>query len=195
MYAIRSYYAAIGLGNIWRFPYTVASNGGGAFLIPYLVALLTAGIPILILEFGLGHKIRNSAPGVFGSLNKKWQVFGWWQASISFVITTYYVVVIAWAMSYFLFSFNLGWGSDPKGFLFGDFLKLTDSPMSLGGLNFKVAIRITSYNVCYTKLLRATIREMTVSLSLQELEDLSLTSCHLNHYNRMISPQCFNSTL
>ncbi len=135
--------SAIGLGNIWRFPYTVASNGGGAFLIPYLVALLTAGIPILILEFGLGHKIRNSAPGVFGSLNKKWQVFGWWQAAISFVITTYYVVVIAWAMSYFLFSFNLGWGSDPKGFLFGDFLKLTDSPMSLGGLNFKVAIPLS----------------------------------------------------
>jgi NSS family neurotransmitter:Na+ symporter len=132
--------SAIGLGNIWRFPYTVASNGGGAFLIPYLIALLTAGIPILILEFGLGHKIRNGAPGVFGKLNKKWEVLGWWQTGISFAITTYYTAVIAWSMSYFFFSFNLDWGGDPKTFLFGDYLRLTDSPMTFGGINFKVAI-------------------------------------------------------
>lgn len=132
--------SAIGLGNIWRFPYTVASNGGGAFLIPYLVALITAGIPILILEFGLGHKIRSSAPGVFEKLNKKWRILGWWQTAISFGITVYYVAVIAWAMSYFIFSFNLNWGADPKGFLFGDYLGLTSSPLTIGGLNLKVVI-------------------------------------------------------
>ncbi|WP_320046322.1 sodium-dependent transporter [uncultured Ilyobacter sp.] len=132
--------SAVGLGNIWRFPYTAASNGGGAFLIPYMIALLTAGIPILILEFGLGHKIRSSAPGVFRSLNKKWQAFGWWQTAISFAITVYYMVVIAWAMSYLKYAFTTGWGEDTKGFLFGTYLNLSDSPMHLGGLNLKVVI-------------------------------------------------------
>jgi len=132
--------SAVGLGNIWRFPYTAASNGGGAFLIPYMIALLTAGIPILILEFGLGHKIRSSAPGVFRSLNKKWQAFGWWQTAISFAITVYYMVVIAWAMSYLKYAFTTGWGEDTKGFLFGTYLNLSDSPLHLGGLNLKVVI-------------------------------------------------------
>ncbi len=132
--------SAVGLGNIWRFPYTVASNGGGAFLIPYLVALLTAGIPILILEFSLGHKIRSSAPGVFGKLSRKYEVIGWFQAFIAFCITTYYVVIIGWALSYAGYAVNGAWGADPKGFLFGEYLQLTDSPMNLGGLNMKVVI-------------------------------------------------------
>jgi len=132
--------SAVGLGNIWRFPYTVASNGGGAFLIPYLVALLTAGIPILILEFSLGHKTRHSAPGVFGHLNKKYEVIGWFQSLIAFSITTYYIVIIGWAVSYAVYAVTGAWGADPKGFLFGTYLQLTDSPMKLGGLNMKVVI-------------------------------------------------------
>ena len=54
--------SAIGLGNIWRFPAVAYDNGGGAFFLPYLFALLTAGIPLLILEFAIGHKYRGSAP-------------------------------------------------------------------------------------------------------------------------------------
>ncbi|MCS5423226.1 sodium-dependent transporter, partial [Psychrilyobacter sp. S5] len=131
--------SAIGLGNIWRFPYVAASNGGGAFLIPYLVALFTAGIPILILEFAMGHKIRSSVPGVFAKLNRKYEALGWFQTFISFFIATYYVVIIGWSFSYLFFAFTGAWGTDTKAFLFGDYLQLTDSPMNLGGLNLKVA--------------------------------------------------------
>ncbi|TLS38822.1 sodium-dependent transporter [Pseudalkalibacillus caeni] len=125
--------SAIGLGNIWRFPYIAYENGGGAFFLPYLFALLTAGIPILILEFTLGHKFRGSAPLSLSRLNKKAEWLGWWQVFISFVISTYYAVIIAWAMSYAVFSFKLSWGDDTEGFLFGDYLKVAD-PGQVGSL-------------------------------------------------------------
>lgn len=54
--------SAVGLGNIWRFPGVAYENGGGAFMVPYLVALLTAGIPILFLDYALGHRFRGGAP-------------------------------------------------------------------------------------------------------------------------------------
>jgi NSS family neurotransmitter:Na+ symporter len=126
--------SAIGLGNIWRFPATAYENGGGAFFLPYLFALLTAGIPLLIMEFTLGHKYRGSAPLTYARLNRKTEWLGWWQVGISFVISIYYSVIIAWAMSYTVFSFNLSWGKDTQGFLFGDYLKLAETPGQTGSL-------------------------------------------------------------
>ena len=119
--------SAIGLGNIWRFPAVAYENGGGAFLIPYLFALLTAGIPILILEFTMGHKYRGSAPLTYRRMNKKTEGIGWWAVLVAFVISTYYSVIIAWAMSYSVFSFNLNWGDDTEGFLFGDYLQASEA--------------------------------------------------------------------
>jgi NSS family neurotransmitter:Na+ symporter len=132
--------SAIGLGNIWRFPYMVYDNGGGAFLIPYFFALITAGIPIIIMEFGLGHKYKGAAPKTFFSINKKWEWLGWWQVLVSFVISVYYVVVIGWAVNYTKFAFTQGWGTDTKAFFFGDFLKLSSSPLELGGIVWPVFI-------------------------------------------------------
>ncbi|MBT2758293.1 sodium-dependent transporter [Mesobacillus foraminis] len=119
--------SAIGLGNIWRFPGVAYENGGGAFFLPYLFALLTAGIPLLIMEFTIGHKYRGSAPLSFFRLKKGAEWLGWWQLAISFVISTYYAVIIAWAMSYAYFSFSQKWGKDPLNFLVGDYLKVTDA--------------------------------------------------------------------
>lgn len=126
--------SAIGLGNIWRFPAVAYENGGGAFFLPYLFALLTAGIPLLILEFAIGHKYRASAPGSFAKINRKFQGIGWWQLVICFVIAVYYAAVIAWALSYAVFSINLRWGDDTEGFLFGQYLKLADTPGQFGGI-------------------------------------------------------------
>ncbi|MGE4518650.1 MAG: sodium-dependent transporter [Desulfobacteraceae bacterium] len=132
--------SAIGLGNIWRFPYMVYDNGGGAFLIPYFFALITAGIPIIIMEFGLGHKYKGAAPKTFSSITSKWEWLGWWQVLVSFVISVYYVVVIGWGVNYLKFSFTQSWGENTKGFFFGDFLKLSDSALNLGGIVWPVFI-------------------------------------------------------
>ncbi|GAB7388805.1 sodium-dependent transporter [Bacillaceae bacterium] len=126
--------SAVGLGNIWRFPAVAYENGGGAFFIPYLFALLTAGIPLLILEFTLGHKYRGSAPLTFYRMNPKTEWIGWWQLAICFVIATYYPVIIAWALSYSLFSFGQQWGADTESFLFEDYLRLAEAPGQIGSI-------------------------------------------------------------
>ncbi|MBM7580559.1 sodium-dependent transporter [Jeotgalibacillus terrae] len=133
--------SAVGLGNIWRFPYVAYENGGGAFFIPYLFALLTAGIPILIMEFTIGHKYRGSAPlSFFRMSGKKAEWLGWWAVFVSFVISTYYAVIIAWAMRYTIFSFGQAWGEDTEGFLFTEFLQLDVAPGETGGIVWGVFI-------------------------------------------------------
>jgi NSS family neurotransmitter:Na+ symporter len=85
--------SAVGLGNIWRFPYVAYENGGGAFVIPYLVALLTAGIPFLFLDYALGHRNRGSAPLSFARMGRGAEGLGWWQVGICFMIAVYYMVM------------------------------------------------------------------------------------------------------
>ena len=68
--------SAVGLGNIWRFPGVAYENGGGAFLIPYLVALITAGIPILFLDYAIGHRMRGAAPTAFRRVAKWMESLG-----------------------------------------------------------------------------------------------------------------------
>ena len=146
--------SAVGLGNIWRYPYVLYSNGGGAFLIPYFFAILTAGIPLLILEFGLGHKYKGSTPLAFARANKKWEWLGWWPSINSFIILTYYTLILSWAINYLFLSFTQAWGTDTNSFFFSNFLKMTDSPFKLGGVVWPVfagitAIWLLNWFVCY----------------------------------------------
>ncbi len=92
--------SAVGLGNLWGFPYKVYDHGGGAFLVPYVLAMAVIGIPLLILEFSLGHMTQRAAPDAFGRVNRKMSMVGWWGIILSFVIITYYAVVLAWCLSY-----------------------------------------------------------------------------------------------
>lgn len=116
--------SAVGLGNIWRFPYVTYDNGGGAFIIPYLVALLTAGIPLLFLDYALGHKYRGSAPLAFRRFQKNFETFGWWQVLINVIIGIYYAVILGWAACYTYYSLNSAWGANPADFFFKDYLQM-----------------------------------------------------------------------
>ena len=125
--------SAVGLGNIWRFPYIAGTNGGGAFLLPYFFAIITAGIPILILEYTIGKTYRGGAPVTLARINRKFEWLGWFQAMVAFVIATYYFAIVVWTVCYIGFSVTEAWGADPAGF-FVNFLGVTDSALNLGGV-------------------------------------------------------------
>ena len=131
--------SAIGLGNIWRFPYLCYKNGGGAFLVPYFLTLVIVGIPFMILEISLGHKMRGSAPASYARVSTRWEWLGWWQVLfVMFGIGLYYTVVIAWCFYYFLLSFGLNWGADPNAFFFNDFLMISEGPFEVGKIRLPV---------------------------------------------------------
>ena len=131
--------SAVGLGNVWRFPYVCYENGGGAFLIPYFVALFTAGIPLMILELSVGHWARSAPPNAFKKIGKKWEWAGWWAVLVPFVIALYYVVIMASCFSYMIYSLDLRWGSQASKF-FKNFLGDTGTPEIFGIISIPVVL-------------------------------------------------------
>lgn len=123
--------SAIGLGNIWRFPGVAYENGGGAFLLPYLIAFVTAGVPMLFLDYAVGHRFRAAPPLALRRIRRWLEPLGWVQVLICFVIVTYYAVIIGWALNYALYSIDLAWGDDATTFFVQDFLRLADPGVSI----------------------------------------------------------------
>lgn len=115
--------SAVGLGNIWRFPYVSYENGGGAFFIPYLVALATAGFPLLFLDYVVGQKYRGAPPTAYRRMVKSAEGVGWWQVLVCSVIGIYYASVLSWAGQYTLYSFSQAWGEDTENFFFNQYLQ------------------------------------------------------------------------
>lgn len=92
--------SAVGLGNLWRFPYLAAKYGGGTFLLVYLLLVFTVGISLLLLETSLGRKTGKSAIEAFKSFGKKYAFIGILTSVIPFIITPYYCVIGGWVMKY-----------------------------------------------------------------------------------------------
>ena len=94
--------SAIGLGNIWRFPYKAGQYGGGAFVIAYLISVLIIGIPIMIAEFIIGRSAQKSPVGAFKELSSSrvWPLIGWLGVLSGFIILSYYSVVGGWILRY-----------------------------------------------------------------------------------------------
>ena len=126
--------SAVGLGNIWRYPFLAEKFGGGAFLIPFLIALFVAGIPLLILEFALGQKIQKGAVDSLASIKKKLSGLGWWALFTAFIVISYYVVIMAWSLIYLSVSFGTQWSEDPETYFFSNVLQLSESVDSIGGI-------------------------------------------------------------
>ena len=110
--------SAVGLGNIWKFPYIAGMNGGGLFVLIYIASIFAIGIPIMICEFSIGRSTQSSPVEAFRKLTSKnnyWQLVGWMGVFTGFVILSYYSVVAGWAMHYVLISVRNFYGAtDPE---------------------------------------------------------------------------------
>ena len=91
---------AVGLGNIWRFPYVTGENGGGAFLVIYIFCAILIGLPIMLAEFSIGRHAKSNPVGTFRKLNKNWRFFGYNCILTSFLILGFYSVVSGWTIEY-----------------------------------------------------------------------------------------------
>ena len=113
--------SAVGLGNIWKFPYITGVNGGGAFVLIYLVCIALVGLPVMTAEILLGRATQTSPVGAFRKLSSSgsgWVAFGWLGVAGSFVILSYYSIVAGWALHYSYLSLTgqiVGLGPDGVG--------------------------------------------------------------------------------
>jgi len=121
--------SAVGLGNIWRFPYLAAKYGGGIFLLVYLILAVTFGFALMTAEIALGRKTQLSAIGAFGSLNKRFSFLGYLASIVPMIILPYYSVIGGWVMKY-LAGFVTGEGAAmANDAYFGAYISKTAEPI------------------------------------------------------------------
>ena len=120
---------AIGIGNVWRFPYVVGENGGGIFVLFYLLFLVAMGLPVLTMELAVGRGSRKSAVLAYKELEKpksKWHIHGWFAILGCYVLMMYYTTGSGWMVSYFYKfvtgEFKAGMDADATGSVFSDLL-------------------------------------------------------------------------
>ncbi|XP_076776226.1 sodium-dependent neutral amino acid transporter B(0)AT2 [Arvicanthis niloticus] len=153
---------SVGLGNVWRFPYLCQKNGGGAYLLPYLILLLVIGIPLFFLELSVGQRIRRGSIGVWNYISPKLGGIGFASCVVCYFVALYYNVIIGWTLFYFSQSFQqpLPWDQCPlvknashtyiepecekssatTYYWYREALDITSSISESGGLNWKMTV-------------------------------------------------------
>ncbi|XP_075945725.1 sodium-dependent neutral amino acid transporter B(0)AT2 [Anarhichas minor] len=153
---------SVGLGNVWRFPYLCQKNGGGAYLVPYLILLILIGIPLFFLELAVGQLIRRGSIGVWNYISPRLGGIGFASCMVCFFVALYYNVIIGWSLFYFSQSFQqpLPWHECPlvknknstyvepecdkssatTYYWYREALNISDSISEGGGLNWKMTL-------------------------------------------------------
>uniref|UniRef100_A0A8C7LHA2 Transporter n=1 Tax=Oncorhynchus kisutch TaxID=8019 RepID=A0A8C7LHA2_ONCKI len=153
---------SVGLGNVWRFPYLCQKNGGGAYLVPYLILLIVIGIPLFFLELSVGQRIRRGSIGVWNYISPRLGGIGFASCVVCFFVALYYNVIIGWSLFYFSQSFQqpLPWHECPlvknktttyvvpecekssatTYYWYREALNISDSISESGGLNWRMTI-------------------------------------------------------
>lgn len=127
--------AAVGIGNIWRFPSVVGRNGGGAYLVPFLVAVFVFAVPLMILEINSGRRTRADIVATFRGVRPGFRAFGWFIVAIVVLILSYYLVITGWILA-FLVSALAGSDISLSGFTstYTPLVAFTASLLLVGGV-------------------------------------------------------------
>lgn len=121
--------SAVGLGNIWRFPYLAARYGGGIFLLVYLILVVSLGFSLMIAEVAIGRKTKLSAIGAFRKLSEKWKFLGYLASVVPIIIFPYYCVIGGWVVKYLLV-YATGAGMEAAGdTYFNDYIAQPAEPI------------------------------------------------------------------
>ncbi len=121
--------SAVGLGNIWRFPYLAARYGGGIFLLVYLILVVSLGFSLMIAEVAIGRKTKLSAIGAFRKLSEKWKFLGYLASVVPIIIFPYYCVIGGWVVKYLLV-YATGGGMEAAGdTYFNDYIAQPAEPI------------------------------------------------------------------
>lgn len=121
--------SAVGLGNIWRFPYLAARYGGGIFLLVYLILVVSLGFSLMIAEVAIGRKTKLSAIGAFRKLSEKWKFLGYLASVVPIIIFPYYCVIGGWVVKYLLV-YATGGGMEAAGdTYFNDYIAKPAEPI------------------------------------------------------------------
>ena len=134
--------AIIGLSGIWKFSYLMYENGGGTFLIPYILAIVIMAIPILVLEFGLGFKFKSSLPKIFYNIKPEFEIIAWFVVFLIFIVLIYYTCIMSWDLIYVILSLFKGWGNNPSVFFTTTLLHSTSNPYGLTYLVVPIGIAL-----------------------------------------------------
>src|SRR3989344_386917 len=117
--------AALGIGNIWIYPYYSFSYTG-LFFIPYLIALIVLGIPLLMLELSMGQYFSKNVVDLFASIRKWFSGIGWLMLFNAFIVMSFSAVILSWHIIYFFVSFGLQWKNDAKSYFLGNVVQAAD---------------------------------------------------------------------
>lgn len=140
---------AIGIGNVWKFPYVAGANGGGVFVLFYLLFLLIMGVPVLTMEFAVGRASRQGAVGGYRTLEKpgqKWHIHGWFCILGCYLLMMYYTTVSGWMLGYFIKFLTGRFRGVPSDAVGGVFADMLSDPLEM--ILWMAIITVAGFLVC-----------------------------------------------
>lgn len=171
--------SAIGLGNIWKFPYMVGKNGGAAFLIIYLICIAIVGVPLMLSELLIGRRAKKNVVGSFEKLapNTRWNISGWIGMIASFLIMTFYCVVAGWTLEYILKAVTgsfAGQSVESLNTMFNAFTASTWKPILCAIVIMGISCSIVAKGISsgiekYTKILMPVLLVIIIILDIRAL--------------------------